>query len=156
MAVLKSKGTSIWGLPWVASRWIDRCSHPPTRILEVYIEDLPEFSGIYHPDGLCSTLVFQGSILGSDSGNGETKWTHILRTEEGVKSLWLLRSSSEVNWQPHPWWLSNIVITPIAFFNNLVISLIIHPADCLLGRTKSWCLILKVKKHIISLEEFTS
>ena len=52
---------------------MSRFLHPPTIILKVYIEALTGFSHVYHPDGLNTTFLCQGCILGAASGNREGK-----------------------------------------------------------------------------------
>lgn len=104
-------------------------STPAHQNIVVYMEVLLGFIHIWPSS---STLLSQGCILGVASGNGKASAPHIPRTGEEVRSLGLLVSDLQVNWQScslndHP----NIVITPIVFFNNLVLSLTIHLTYCL-------------------------
>lgn len=60
------------------------------RILKVYIEALTGFSHIFSPNGL-NTLLSQDYILELVAGMGTVGGTHIPRTGEGIRSLWLSR-----------------------------------------------------------------
>ena len=76
-----------------------RSLHLPARILKVYTEALTGFSHIYHPDDLNSTVLSQGCILETAPTMGRT---YTPRRGEGVRRLWLPRSSSWDNWWSHP------------------------------------------------------
>lgn len=92
VAGLISKRTFLPGLSWAAARWLSLHTHT-CQILKVYIEDLTGFS---------HTAIQVVSILHSilkvylwrTSENRGGKWP---RAEEGVGSLQLPGSSSQVN-----------------------------------------------------------
>ena len=62
-------------------------SHPPARILKVYIEVLKEFSHIHSPDGRHNTLLSQGWVFERVPSAGTMGRTHIPRKEEGIRSF---------------------------------------------------------------------
>lgn len=97
MAVLISNGTGIHGWFGVAKRLVDICTPTPTRILEVFREVLTGFSHIYCPDGLNNALLSQGCDLERAPAVGRVGGTYIPRTEEGMRSLPLPRSHSQIN-----------------------------------------------------------
>lgn len=71
MESLTGKKAYTEGLSWAAARW--RYLPPTPQILKVSKEALPGFSYIYHPDGLSTTSLAQGCILGTASGNRKCK-----------------------------------------------------------------------------------
>ena len=76
--------------------------HPPTRILEVYIETLTGLSHVYCPDGFNNTCSLKAASLKIALTVGMVCRTSIPRTEEGMRSPWLSGSSPWVNWQSCP------------------------------------------------------
>lgn len=52
---------------------MNRSLHLPTKILKVYIEALTGLSHVDHPDGLKTTFLCQGCVLGAASGDREGK-----------------------------------------------------------------------------------
>lgn len=55
-------------------------SYPPIRFLKVYIEVLPGFSHVYHPNGLNNTLLSQRYIFETAPGVGLVSRIYIPRT----------------------------------------------------------------------------
>ena len=47
---------------------------PTCQVLKVYIEALTEFNHIHHLDDLSTTSLYQGYVLGANSGSREGKW----------------------------------------------------------------------------------
>lgn len=54
----------------MATREEDPFTHPPTRILNVYIKALTGFRPVYRPGGLNPTLLSQGCIFETSSYSG--------------------------------------------------------------------------------------
>lgn len=94
----RNKEIYVWGLSWALGEEI---SVPPTSILKVYREAWMGFSYIHHHDGLSSTLLSQGCVLGSGfhCGNGGRDRMNTPRTGEEMRSLWMSGSSLRVNQQ---------------------------------------------------------
>lgn len=55
---------------------MNRSPHPPTRILRAYTEALTGFSHAHLPDGLHTTLLSQGCILGAAASVGRASAMH--------------------------------------------------------------------------------
>lgn len=64
---------------------INRCSHSSTRKLKLDVEILSRFSHIYHPNGLNTTLLSQGYMVGMAPMVETVGRIYIPRTEEEVK-----------------------------------------------------------------------
>lgn len=69
-----------------------RSQHPPARILKVYNEALMGFSHMHHPDGLHTTLLFQGCVLGAGPTVGTGNRPRSPRTWEGARKTKSLSS----------------------------------------------------------------
>ena len=81
---------------------MSRSLYPPTRILKVHTEASTGFSHVYCPDGLNNTLLSQGCVLETVSTMGRVGEMYMPRSREGVRSLWLPGSSSQMKQQSHP------------------------------------------------------
>lgn len=70
-------------------RWhkAGRLLHLPARILEVYVEDLTEFSHLFIPDDLNNAVLSRGYVFGIAPAVGSVGRAYFPRTGEGVKSL---------------------------------------------------------------------
>ena len=81
--------------------WATR-SLQPAQILKVNTEALTEFSHIYHPGSLNSSLLSQAGSLGQLLGLEKASRMHIPRAGVGIRSLLFPGSSSQVNRWSHP------------------------------------------------------
>ena len=86
----------------VSARQVDLCTHPPARILKVYIEDLTESSHTCSTGGLNNILLSPGSVCRAASKEGKTSRTHLPRAEERVRNFRWLGSSRHVSQQSRP------------------------------------------------------
>lgn len=75
--------------------------HLPTRILRVHIETLKQFSPILYLEGLNNILFSPGCVLEVAPSAGTVGGIYIPRTRFGVRSFWLPKSNSWINWQSH-------------------------------------------------------
>ena len=90
VADLTSKGTRRFVL---GSRRV-RSSHPPARILKVYIQALIRLSNVFSPDDLNNTLLSPDYVFENGSYCGEVGRTYSPRTGEGLRRLcWGCRST---------------------------------------------------------------
>lgn len=64
-----------------------RSLHLLTRIFKVYIQALPEFSLVYHPDGFNSNLLSHGCVSRAASSLGKASGMQITRTGFGQEPL---------------------------------------------------------------------
>lgn len=64
-----------------------RSLHLLTRIFKVYIQALPGFSPVYHPDGFNTNLLSHGCVPGAASSLGKASGMQIPRTGLGQEPL---------------------------------------------------------------------
>lgn len=97
--------------------WATR-SLQPTQILKVNTEALTEFSHIYHPGSLNTSLSYLGRILGAASGSGKSKQNAYSKGRgRGKETLvsWVQLSDQQVVtsswWPPSATWHQAFITT---------------------------------------------
>lgn len=65
----------------MATRWVNLCTLPSN--LKSHTEALTGFSHVCRPDGLSTTFLSQGYVLGANSGSGEGK--HTAHSQDRIK-----------------------------------------------------------------------